>query len=46
MKKRNPVAKHASSFNRAKTELNRKRAAKKGYQKHKNLGKETYRQAA
>jgi hypothetical protein len=46
MNKRNPVAKNANSFNRAKTEINRKRAAKKGYRKHKKNVKETYRQAA
>lgn len=35
MKTRNYVAKHAAQFNKSATFTDRKRAAKKGYQKHK-----------
>ena len=34
MKDRNLVAKHARQFNKAATFVDRKRAAKKGYTKH------------
>ena len=33
---RNPVAKHCRTFNRAAVERDRKKAAKRGYTKHRN----------
>lgn len=35
MKQRNFVAKHATQFNRANVQIDRKKAAKRGAQKHK-----------
>ena len=36
MQTRNPVAKHSRQFNRAAIQRDRKKAAKRGYQKHKH----------
>lgn len=35
MKQRNPVAKHARTFNKAHVHKDKKKAFKKGYNKHK-----------
>jgi hypothetical protein len=35
MKRRNFVAKHARTFNHARVHVDRKKAAKRGYRKHK-----------
>lgn len=35
MKRRNFVAKHARTFNKAHVHVDRKKAAKRGYRKHK-----------
>lgn len=34
MKTRNPVARHCRTFNRATVQVDRRKAAKRGYQKH------------
>jgi hypothetical protein len=35
MKRNNPVAKHAREFNKATVQVDRKKASKRGYVKHK-----------
>jgi len=35
MKKNNPVARHARAFNKAAVQVDRKKAARRGYRKHK-----------